>query len=185
MSVCLSSRICCVGNQWSCMWTHVQVSIVFVNSQFSLTITSVGVGVITMTGNTESQYLLPASKKITISLASNLFAFVTVFCLGFSCAIIEKSLSASAVSSPYSLLFPVARTAPLYCRQVLMVSRRDLALHCRLHSCIISLLRSTVICSQLEESWEFGISYLFSKSLSWLWRDVKKGVKIKRKQFIF
>lgn len=121
---------------------------------------------ISMRGNTESRYLPPASKKSPFSLASNLFALVTVLWLGFSCAIIEKSLSASAVSSPYPLLFPVARTAPLYCRQVLMVSRRDSALHCRLHSCIISPLRSTVIRSQLEESWEFGISYLFSKSLS-------------------
>lgn len=125
-------------------------------------------------------------KKSPFSLASNLFALVTVLCLGFSCAIIEKkNISASAVSSPYPLLFPVARTAPLYCRQVLMVSRRDSALHCRLHSCIISPLRSTVIHSQLQESWEFGISYLFSKSLSRLWRDVKKGIKIKRKGFIF
>lgn len=118
-----------------------------------------------MTGNTESQYLLPASKKSPFSVISNLFVLVTVLCLRFSCAIIE-SLFASAVSSPYPLLFPVARTAPLYCRPVLMVSRRDSALHCRLHSCIISPLRSTVIRSQLEESWEFGISHLFSKSLS-------------------
>lgn len=123
---------------------------------------------ISMTGNTESQYLPTANKKTPpFSVTSNLFVLVTVLCLGFSCAIIgEKSLFASAVSSPYPLLFPVARTAPLYCRQVLMVSRRDSALHCRLHSCIISPLRSTVIRSQLEESWEFGISYLFSKSLS-------------------
>lgn len=118
-----------------------------------------------MTGNTESQYLLPASKKSPFSVISNLFVLVTVLCLRFSCAIIE-GLFASAVSSPYPLLFPVARTAPLYCRQVLMVSRRDSALHCRLHSCIISPVRSTVIRSQLEESWEFGISHLFSKSLS-------------------
>lgn len=169
LSACLPSRICCIGNQWSCR---------------SLTITSVGVAVISMTGNTESQYLPPASKKSPFSLALNLFALISVLWLGFSCATVEKSLSASAVSS-HPLLFPVARTAPLYCRQVLMVSRRDSALHCRLHSCIISPLRSTVIRIQLDESWEFGISYLFSKSLSWLWRDMKKGFKIKGKQFIF
>lgn len=143
-------------------------------------------GVISMTGNTESQYIPPASKKITIFTR---FKFIsTRYCTLswiFMCYYRKNCLSACAVSSPYPPLFRVARTAPLYCRQVLMVSRRDSALHCRLHSCIISPLRSTVIRSQLEGSWEFGISYLFSKSLSWLWKDVKKGVKIKRKRFIF
>lgn len=55
--------------------------------------TSVGVGVISMTGNTESQYLPPASKKSPFSVTSNLFVLVTVLSLGFSCAIMEKKVS--------------------------------------------------------------------------------------------
>lgn len=131
----------------------------------------------------------PLTKKKKQNTIFTCFKFIcTRYCTSpwiFTCYSRKKPNSpAPAVSSPYPLSLPAAGIAPLCCRQVLMVSRRILALHCRLHSCIISCLSSTVIRSQLEESWELGISYLFSKSLSWLWRDAKKDVKIKRKRFI-
>lgn len=62
---------------------------------------------ISMTGNTESQYLPTANKKTPpFSVTSNLFVLVTVLCLGFSCAIIgeKKSLCLCSFLSLSSLI---------------------------------------------------------------------------------
>lgn len=104
-------------------------------------------------------------KKSLFSLASNLFALFIAASLGFSCASQEKKhlFCLCTASSPYPPLLPVARTAPLYCRQVPMVSGRVSALHCRLRSCIISWLSSTDGCLQ-SAGGELGVGYFLPVS---------------------